>query len=100
MGEWNGLESEGFLLWCLPFFSNLHLHLMCLEIFDEAREVHLLPIVELLEGSRLDSQALGRTLMTFRIFWSLSIVSPKEDKAFVILVKRVSMSSMDSFSSM
>ena len=35
----------------------------------------------------LTSQALRKTQVTFQIFWSLSMASPKEDKPLVILVK-------------
>jgi len=34
----------------------------------------------------LTPRALGRALITFQIFWSLSMMSPKEDKPLVILV--------------
>ena len=38
----------------VPFFSHLNFHLMGFEISNEAGEVHLLSIVELLEGCCLD----------------------------------------------
>ena len=50
------------------------------------------------QGVDLTSHEGGRARMTFLTLWSLSIVSPKEDKPFIILVDRVIISSMDSFS--
>ena len=45
--------------WSLLFFSRLHHHLMCLEIFDESREVHFFPIIELLQCCGLHFSNFG-----------------------------------------
>ena len=45
----------------ISFFSHLHFHLMGFEISNEEGEVHLLSIVKLLKGCRLDFPNFGES---------------------------------------
>ena len=100
------IKDEGVALKVIAFFFGVSLSSLTLIFISWVLRFPMKPEKSIsslslssLRVVALTFQDLGRALMTFQIFWSLSILSPREDKALVILVKRVSISSIVSFSS-